>query len=396
MLDVGLPPHSVQCLNARTGRSGKSPLTKLPGNGHPATHQPRPRPEPHLVSVHAPFNSVPRRLLESLHWPSPPLDRQRLADPNRQWMRRMPRECAHPASFLAPQPFLRSSRRKGVLLKRLRVRARLSERAARGRDALIHFGLRTSDFGLPVKPDRLSRPGRQRAGFIEYDRLDLRHAFEDKAILEKHLDPGQQPLRGAQGEGCCQRQRAGARHDQHGDKRLHRPRRVPLRQPEDARTDSNHDYAQREPAADAVGQCVEGALAILPECFVVPQRDQVALRHRFDRLDLDHPPHLPPPRVKVIPRRLGHRFRLPRHKAVINARRTAHQARVSGNQLAVPEQHPVSHTQVRDGHALLTPRRFARDGQREEALEVAIERHSVIRLLLEHPAAEQEEHQPRQ
>ena len=97
-------------------------------------------------------------------------------------------------------------------------------------------------FCVPETRHPLRRPGRQRAGLVEHNRIHLRHAFEHERVLQEDLHPGQQPLRRAQREGRRQRQRARARHDQHRGERLQPPApHRPTASPEHRRPDGDRD-----------------------------------------------------------------------------------------------------------------------------------------------------------
>ena len=68
-----------------------------------------------------------------------------------------------------------------------------------------------------------------------------------------------------------------------------------------AAPERDRDHDQREPPAVTVGERVQAALAVLLERLVVPERRQVALRHRLHGLDLDRAAHLLAAGVKVVP-----------------------------------------------------------------------------------------------
>ncbi len=155
----------------------------------------------------------------------------------------------------------------------------------------------------------------------------------------------------------------------------------------------------------------------LAKRVLIPQRRQIALRHRLDHLDFNRAAHLPPARVEIIINLFLHRLGFAGDEAVINQSRSADEFCVGGNEFAIANDQPIPDGQLREGYVRLgwsadlrigsagrlvitePIRRSAflpRHRQREKRFVIPVKRQTVIRFLLKQPPAQQEENQSAQ
>src|SRR5690606_34835955 len=183
---------------------------------------------------------------------------------------------------------------------------------------------------------------RERPGLVKNQAVNGCQLFDSRRIFKVEAIPVEYAQCRRQRKRTAQRQRTRAGDDQHGRQRGPGAAQIALHKPESHGGHTDGQQRRREILADRIAERLELAF-IRFSAFVVPQARQMALGYRFDDFYLDGRANLAPPGVNYLSLYFLYRFRLARHKAKINGRRSPPQDGVGGYNFVVADEQAVAH-----------------------------------------------------